>query len=813
MERKRLLIVGNGMAGTACLEKILERRPAFAVTVLGDEPHPNYNRILLSSLLAGEKSREDIFLNSREWYDQNGVTLKLGARAVDVNAAQKTVSLADGTILPYDLLLLATGSRPFLPPIEGINKEGILPFRTLDETEKMIALAKTARTGVVVGGGLLGLEAARGLQKQGLDVTVVHNADMLMNQQLDEVGGRFLKKEIEKLGIRVLLGKTSKKFLGRGKVEGLEFTDGASIPADMAVLACGIRPDVELARKAGLTINRGVLVNDHMETSDPSIFAVGECVEHRGVTYGLVAPLYDQGRVLADTLTGKKGPAYEGSIPAAKLKVAGIEVFSAGTVRAPSPDTDVILYEDHVEGVYKRALLEEGRIIGTILIGDAGDAGRFLERMRRGDRVGKKHNLLFEPPAAPGTSEDVLSRPDGDTICGCLGVSKGRILEAIQKENCHSLTEVKAATRASSGCGTCAATVSCLLKAVLGAEAREEEKKDILCPCVPFSRTQVRTIIQTQNLKSVQDVLDIYGNGTGCSVCKPALAFTVDEALSGAHEEDRSTRFINDRVHANIQRDGSFSVVPRMRGGVTSPAELRKIADAAEKYGVKMVKVTGSQRIDLLGVKKEDLPKMWADLGMPSGHAYAKAVRMVKSCVGTDFCRFGTQNSIDTGIRLEKMLEGLYTPAKVKMGVVGCPRNCAEATVKDIGLVGIEGGWQVVVGGAAGKRVRPADILATIADTDQALEIACLFFQYYRENGNYLERTYDFVERVGLATVREETVLASPEKKKALLARLSKAKEKAVDPWAVESWRPVHPMQFKDLVLPKDAEALIGAPQ
>ena len=315
-------------------------------------------------------------------------------------------------------------------------------------------------------------------------------------------------------------------------------------------------------------------------------------------------------------------------------------------------------------------------------------------------------------------------------------------------------------------------------------------------------------MIQTQKLKSVQDILDIYGDGAGCYFCKPALSFLVDEVHCGEHKEERSARYINDRVHANIERDGTFSVVPRMRGGVTSPQELRKIADVAEKYKVPMVKVTGSQRLDLLGVKKEDLPKIWAELGMTSGFAYAKAVRMVKSCVGTDFCRYGTQNSIATGIKLEELLEGLYTPAKVKMGVVGCPRNCAEATVKDIGLIGIEGGWQVVVGGAAGKEVRAADILCTVKTTEEALEAALLFFQYYRENAEYLERTYDFVPRMGLETIRRETLLASAKNKKALLDRLAKAKEKAVDPWK-EAAKPVHPYQFQDFVLPKESEALV----
>ncbi|MFN0117773.1 MAG: nitrite reductase large subunit NirB [Elusimicrobiota bacterium] len=809
MERKHLVVIGNGMAGMACLDQILQKKPFLTITVIGEEPHYNYNRILLSSVLAGEKAFDDIFINTKEWYEQNQIELLLNTKVLDVNSKQKTITTSNNQIIPYDMLLLATGSNPFIPPIEDVKKEGVFVFRNISDTQRMIEMAKQSKKAVVIGGGLLGLEAARGLQSHGPEVTVVHNSDVLMNAQLDKVGSQFLKREIEKIGIQIFLGKVSEKFLGNGKVEGVQFKDGSRLEADMVVISCGIRPNIELGVKAGLEVNRGILVNDFMETSDPSIFAVGECVEHRGVTYGLVAPLYDQGRVLANTLTGDKGPVYEGSTPAAKLKVMGIELFSAGTMNPSGENIDAITYEDHIEGLYKKVLLKNNEIIGTILIGDSKDANRFLERMRKKEKIGRKHNLLFELPAEIGSKDDVMARPDTDIICGCIGVSKGQMMEAVREKGCKSVSDMKACTKATSGCGTCTGLVKDILKAMVGTELKEE-KKETVCACIPFSKVQLRTIIQTQKLKSVQDLLDIYGNGTGCSSCKPALAFIVDEALMGEHEEDRSTRYINDRVHANIQKDGTFSVIPRMRGGVTSSDELRKIADAADKYKVKMVKVTGSQRIDLLGVKKEDLPKMWADLGMPSGHAYAKAVRMVKSCVGTDFCRFGTQNSIETGIHLEKMLEGLYTPAKVKLGVVGCPRNCAEATVKDIGLVGIEGGWQVVIGGAAGKIVREADILSTVQTTDDAYEAVCLFFQFYRENGEYLERTYDFVERVGLKKIREETVLASSENKKALLDRLAKSKEKVVDPWAVEASRPIHPTQFSDFVLPKDKEALVN---
>lgn len=814
VSQKHLVVIGNGMAGMACLDQILKRKPGFTVTVLSEEPYYNYNRILLSAVLSGEKKPDEIYINTKEWYETNKITLRLGIKAVDVHPKEKTVVGSDGSLTPYDLLLLATGSNPFIPPIEGVNQKGVFTFRNMADAENILKRCQeNPGHAVVIGGGLLGLEAARGLLNQGMKVSVVHLMSGLMDMQLDEKGSWFLKREIEKLGIHVLLNRQTARIMGDQKADGLMFKDGEIIGADMVVIACGIRPNVELAKKAGLQINRGILVNDFMETSDPNIFAVGECVEHRGKVYGLVAPLWDQGKVLAATITGDKGPVYEGSVLATKLKVMGIELFSAGDYKAEEPEKEVVSYEDHAFGIYKKLVVQNEKLVGVILIGDTTDANRFLETMRKGERIRDgRDRLLFEiPPAVQGSPTDVMSRADTETICGCIGVTKGEIVQAVRERSCTSLAEMKKCTKASTGCGTCTGLVEQIIRAVAGSEFQGEQEK-VVCVCVPFPKEKLRNIIQTQNLRAVQDVLDIYGNGIGCAICKPALSFIVDEVWCGDHVESRSARFINDRVHANIQKDGTFSVVPRMRGGVTSPSELRKIADVAEKYKVPMVKVTGSQRLDLLGVKKEDLPKIWEELGMTSGFAYAKAVRMVKSCVGTDFCRYGTQNSIATGIKLEELLEGLYTPAKVKMGVVGCPRNCAEATVKDIGLVGFEGGWQVVIGGAAGKRVRAADILVTVESAECALEAALLFFQYYRENGEYIERTYDFVERLGLERIRQETVLASDEKKRGLLDRLNKSKAKAVNPWAVESKNPVHPMQFKDFVLPKDQEALIGSP-
>jgi nitrite reductase (NADH) large subunit len=789
----RLVVVGNGMAGTACLEQLLKHKSHFDITVFGDETHVNYNRILLSAVLAGEKSAEEIVLNSLEWYQENGIRLRLGIRITDVDPLAKTVTGDDGSVTPFDKLLLATGSSPLIPPIEGTRKQGVYVFRNLDDTRALLDRAHKGARAVVIGGGLLGLEAARGLQVQGCEVTVVHLMDTLMERQLDSVGGGYLKAKMECLAVKVLLSHNTAAIVGESKAEGVRFKDGTELPVDFVVIAAGIRPNVELGRKAGLHVNRGIVVNDFLETSNPDISAVGECVEHNGVCYGLVAPLLEQGKVLAATLSGNMGPRYEGTVPAAKLKIMGVDVFSAGDFSEATPGNDVIRYEDPALGIYKKLTLRENRLVGAILVGETHDSHHYMEWLQnKVDLRGKRRNLLFPEPIADA-GLDVAQFPDTKVICGCHGVSKGTIVQEIRDRGLTTLSQLKECTRASTGCGSCTGLCHSLLKAV--APQFEEEEKRVLCKCVPLSETQLREIVRGQRLRSVQQVLDVYGNGVGCEACKPALSYMMDMVWCGEHQEDRSARYINDRVHANIQRDGTFSVVPRIRGGVTSPEELRRIAEVAEKYKVRMLKITGSQRIDLLGVQKRDLPNIWADLGMPSGQAYTKGVRMVKTCVGTDFCRFGVQDSIAAGVELERRFENLFTPHKLKMGAVGCPRNCAEATVKDIGLVGQEGSWQVVVGGAAGKKVRKADLLVTVESTEEALQAAALFFQYYRENANYLERTYDFVERIGIERVRRETIYAPLAVQQGLRGRLKKSKAISRDAW-LEGDVPRNPTQF-----------------
>jgi nitrite reductase (NADH) large subunit len=808
-------MVGNGMAGLACLDAILQREPSWRASVFGDEPQLGYNRILLSTLIAGECEAEDLITHDAAWYAERGVALNAGVRVVAIDRARRCVRDDSGRETAYDRLLLATGSEAFVPPIAGATRPGVHVFRTLDDTAAILTEAKRARRAVVIGGGLLGLEAARGLAKRRVDTTVVHLMPWLMEQQLDAAAGALLRDAIQRLGVRVLLERKTLRLEGVSEQEGARVArvvleGGETLDADLVVVAAGIRPRSELARGAGLEVKRGVVVDDFLRTSDAEIFAVGECAEHRGKCYGLVAPLYEQGTALACAINGDFSRPYLGSLVYAKLKVAGVNLLSVGRF-TPSPEaesSEALRVEDTGAGLYRKVLIEDGRAVGAILMGQVDDGPRLVGLVARGVAIAdetERRALLLGSLAAGAASASlaadelaaVASLAADANVCGCMGVAKGTIVAAIEA-GANTLAEIKRTTRASTSCGSCAGTCQALLRLVTG-EAGAAAGPKLLCACVPHPKEELRRGLRNQNLRSVSEALAVYGDGAGCASCRPALSFLLDEVWQGRHTEERASRFVNDRVHANIQRDGTFSVVPRMRGGITSPAELRRIADVAEKYEVPMLKVTGGQRLDLLGVRKQDLPAIWSELGMPSGHAYAKAVRTVKTCVGSEFCRFGVGDSTALGVKLEQTTERLYTPHKVKMGVTGCPRNCAEVTVKDIGIMAIQGGWEVLVGGAAGMRVRKADLLVRVESDVEALEGAHLFLQYYRENAEYLERTYDFVERFGIARVRAETIEAPGEVRAALLDRFARSREIAAEPWSTEGQTPATPHQFGDL--------------
>ena len=802
--RSGVIVVGGGIAGQTVCEAVRERDREVPVTLICAEPHFPYDRVNLSELFAPDAPAEEsssLQLRPGEWYADNDIELVLGCAVVQVDLDAQTVRLADGAERAFDRLAIATGSQPLMPHVTGSDLRNVYPYRRLEDCAAIQDAARNAGRAAVIGGGLLGLEAARGIQAQGCPVTVVHLMDRLMERQLDAGAAQMLLPAMRELDVDVMLERETEALVdnGQGRVRAVRFAGGEELAVDLVVVSIGIRPETRLARRCGLNCDRGIVVDDRMTTSDPRVVAVGECAEHDGIVHGLVAPIFEQAKVAADTLLDREGPAYSGSVPWAKLKVAGIDLVSIGSVE-PSGGA---LSHDESTRTYRRLAVQDGRVRGAILLGDTRGTEAVLDAMRRGEQVDDPLERLAAMAQA-GPAE----LPDAARVCDCNGVCKSEIMNAVIEDDCDSVSEVMRVTRAGTGCGSCKPLVEELVMLAGGSDGPA-----YLCACRRQTREQLAARIVDSELRSVSEVSDCCQTGRECGLCKPALAYLVSEINDNRHREERSARHINDRVHGNVQNDGSFSVVPRMRGGVTSSDQLRRIADAADKYGVRMIKVTGSQRIDLLGVRKQDLPDIWRDIEMPSGHAYGKAIRMVKSCVGTDFCRFGIGNSIKLGVELETLWEGLHTPAKVKSGCSGCPRNCAEATVKDIGLVAVEGGWQIYVGGGAGSDVRKGDVLATATTPEQAKELATAFLQLYRENAGFKERTYSFVPRFGLDEVKRRVL--DDRSRGRLLERfeLAKTAHAASDPW-LERDRPYHDRQFQDLgTIAADDGELIGPPE
>jgi len=790
---KKLVVIGNGMAAGRALEELFERAPgAYEVTIFGAEPRVNYNRIMLSPVLSGEKTYEDILIHDDAWYEANGITLHRGKQVVEIDRAAKRVIAADGTGAEYDQLLVATGSVPFVVPIPGASLPGVVTYRDLDDVNRMLEAAEKGGHAVVIGGGLLGLEAAAGLKARGMEVTVLHLMPTLMERQLDPSAGYLLQKAFEDRGIAVRCKANTHAILGETHVTGVRLDDGTELPADIVVMAVGIRPNAVLAKEAGLETNRGVLVGDDMRTSDPDIFSVGECVEHRGHCYGLVAPLYEMAKVVAAQLAGDESAAYTGSVTATKLKVTGIDLFSAGDFSEAKDRQDIVL-RDAARGIYKRLVLKENRIVGAVLYGETGDGSWFFDLLRKETDVSElRDTLIFGQSYVGGAPLDptaaVAALPDDAEICGCNGVCKGKIVQTITEKGLSTLAEVRAHTKASASCGTCTGLVEQVMSLTLG-DGFAKAAVEPMCGCTELGHDELRRLIRAAGLKSIPAVMQELGWKTscGCAKCRPALNYYLLCDWPEEYEDDGYSRFINERVHANIQKDGTYSVVPRMWGGLTNPRELRAIADVAERYNIPTVKVTGGQRIDLLGVRKEDLPAVWADLndaGMVSGHAYAKGLRTVKTCVGKEWCRFGTQDSTGLGVRIEKFMWGSWTPAKVKMGVSGCPRNCAEATCKDVGVICVDSGYEIHFAGAAGIHIKGTQLLCKVPEEDECIEVIAALTQLYREQGHYLERMYKWADRVGVDSIRE-IVVDDLAKRRALYDRFVISQRNAqIDPWA-----------------------------
>ncbi|GGI55545.1 nitrite reductase large subunit NirB [Oxalicibacterium solurbis] len=810
MKKMKLVMVGNGMAGVRTLEELLKLAPdLYDITVFGAEPYANYNRILLSPVLAGEQTIQDIMLNDVDWYKENGITLHLGKKIATIDRVKRVVIADDGTMAEYDRLLLATGSNPFMLPVPGKDLDGVIGYRDIYDTNAMIEAATKYRHAVVIGGGLLGLEAANGLKLRGMDVAVVHLPDTLMERQLDPTAGRMLQKSLEDRGLAFLLGKNTQELVGddSGRVKAIRFADGSEIPADLVVMAVGIRPNTVLAESAGIHCSRGIVVNDTMQTFDPRIYAVGECVNHRGTAYGLVAPLFEMAKVCANHLANFGIGRYQGSVTSTKLKVTGIDLFSAGDFLG-GEGTEEIMLSDPIGGVYKKLVLRDNKLVGACLYGDTVDGSWYFNMLREGKDIGEIRDALMFGEAnlsRPGdTGHEGFSKaaamPDTAEVCGCNGVCKGTIVKAIKEKGLFTIEDVRKHTKASASCGSCTGLVEQIIMATAGGDYSASSKVKPMCGCTDHTHQEVRDAIKANKLLTVADTMKFmeWRTPNGCSSCRPAINYYLISTWPKEAIDDPQSRFINERAHANIQKDGTFSVIPRMWGGETNASELRRIADVVDKYQIPTVKVTGGQRIDLLGVKKEDLRDVWHDLGMPAGLGYAKGLRTVKTCVGSEWCRFGTQDSTRMGQELERQLALMYTPHKTKLAVSGCPRNCAEAGIKDVGVIGVDSGWELYVGGNGGIKTEVAQFFVKVKTHEEVLEYTGAFLQLYREEGWYLERTVHYLARVGLDYVKKQ-VIDDAENRKALYERLLFALDGEVDPWHESEKAHVDTRQFTPL--------------
>lgn len=809
--KEKLVLIGNGMAGVRTLEELLEIAPnQYDITVFGSEPYGNYNRILLSPVLAGEKTIDDIMLNDEQWYRDNNITLHTGKTVVDIDRRGRKVLADDDTTAEYDRLLIATGSNPFIIPIPGNKLKGVISFRGIHDVDTMLEMSKENKHAVVIGGGLLGLEAANGLMLRGMHVTVVHLMDTLMERQLDVEAGRMLQRALEERGLNFLTNVQTKSIVGRDRVKGVRFSSGFEIAADLVVMAAGILPNKALAEKAGIYCEKGIVVNDTMQTYDPRVYSIGECVQHRGVAYGLVAALFEQAKVCANHLAHLGYSRYQGSVPSAKLKVSGIDLFSAGDF-VGDETTENIIMMDAARGVYKKIVIKDDKIHGAVMYGDTVDGAWYFQLLRDQTDIGDLRDHLMLGQAHLGNAghggQNAATAMTADMeVCGCNGVCKGTIVNAITSKGLFTLDDVKLHTKASSSCGSCTGLVEQILASTLGGDYSAAPAAKPLCQCTDYTHDEVQKTIRTQHLTTIRAVMDYleWNAEDGCATCRPALNYYLIVAWPAEVSDDPQSRYINERAHANIQKDGTYSVVPRMWGGVTTPTELRAIADVADKFNIPEMKVTGGQRIDLFGVKKHDLKAVWADLnkaGMVSGHAYGKALRTVKTCVGKEWCRFGTKNSTKMGVELEKMTWGSWMPHKFKMAVSGCPRNCAEATIKDFGVVAVESGWELHVGGNGGVKIRATDLLCKVTTEEEVFEYCGAFTQLYREQAHYLERTAPWIERVGLAFVKEQ-IVEDEVNRKALHKRFLGSQEYVQkDPWAERASEGVAAHEFESLRL------------
>jgi nitrite reductase (NADH) large subunit len=746
-QRQRLIVIGNGMVGFKFLDKLSSQHHNFDITVLCEEVRPAYDRVHLSSYFA-DKNAESLSLAPLPWYSERTIDLRLGEGAKSIDRESKTVTTTNREMLSYDKLILATGSAPFVPNVPGIKKNGVFVYRTIEDLDNMIHHAKNRKKAAVIGGGLLGLEAAKALMDLGLETHVLERSSRLMTRQLDAQGAALLRQKMEALGVHVHLNKNSKEVLGEESVTGLQFTDDTTLGLDMIVVSAGIRPRDELAKQAGLTLGErgGILVNDSLQTSDPDIYAIGECALHGTMVYGLVAPGYRQAETAAKHLLGED-VSFKGADLSTKLKLLGVDVASIGNATLETAHSAVTL--NSRTGIYKKLIYSDEQVLlGAILVGDVSDYGTLLNYYQQKKPLPDVPESLLVAASEKGASAGVATFADDATICSCENVSKGVITSQIQG-GCHDMAGLKKSCKAGTGCGSCVPLLNDLITLELEKAGVTVDKS--LCEHFPFTRQELLEIIKIATIKTYDELLGRYGRGRGCEICKPAVASILASTWNEHVMEHQTIQDTNDTFMANIQCNGTYSVVPRVPGGELTPDQLITIGAVAKEFNL-YTKITGGQRIDLFGARLEDLPTIWAKLGsanLESGHAYAKALRTVKSCVGSTWCRYGVQDSTTLAIDIENRYKGLRAPHKVKMAVSGCARECAEAQGKDVGVIATEKGWNLYVCGNGGMKPQHAVLLASDVDTETLIKYIDRFLMYYVRTADRLTRTATWLNKLG----------------------------------------------------------------
>jgi nitrite reductase (NADH) large subunit len=762
---KRIIVVGNGMVGYKFCEKLRSRDKETTLIIYGEEPRPAYDRVHLSSFFEG-KSPEDLLMAPLSWYEENNVTLHTNELVTRIDTSAKTISTHSGKTDHYDQLVLATGSSAFVPNIPGVERHGVFVYRTIEDLYQITAYSKNIKRAAVMGGGLLGLEAAKALIDLGLEAHVVEFAPRLMPRQLDDAGAAILKHKLSQLGINILTGMSTTSIEGNGKIEGLKFSDGSMLDIEMLVISAGIRPRDELAKLSGLQTHSrgGVLVNDNLRTSDENIFAIGEVAVHNNMVYGLVAPGYDMAECVVRQVLNEPAKLFQGFDMSTKLKLIGVDVGSFGDPFGEIPGSIPIALQDKRNGVYKRInISEDGKyLLGGILVGDASQYN-LLHQM-----VVNKMPLPAQPESliigVPGGNQSeaagIKGLPGSAQICACENVSKDDIVCAITEKGFKTINDIKKSTKACTGCGGCSPMVNDILKLTL--ESMGVKVKKSLCEHFDYTRQELYDIIKVKEFKSYDDILNQYGKGDGCEVCKPAVASLLASIWNDVILKQDTIQDTNDRFLANIQRGGTYSVVPRIAGGEITPSKLMAIGRIAEKYNL-YTKITGGQRIDMFGARVDQLPEIWEELideGFESGHAYGKALRTVKSCVGSTWCRFGVQDSVSFAIFIEDRYKGLRAPHKLKGAVSGCIRECAEAQSKDFGIIATEKGWNLYVCGNGGSHPQHAKLIASDVDTETCVKLVDRFLMFYIRTADPLTRTATWLNKMegGLEYLRDVIV-------------------------------------------------------